>query len=1327
MAIIDIPLLYLLSIKLRFFMHFEWIIMNMIFLRNAIDYFLRKKSIIFMCYVILNSVVKKKILLIILILFVINSYSQCPSGDVILSTQSDVEALLASYPNCTNLEGNLILEDSVSDLSDLSNLESIGGDLTITQTQLTHIVFDSLTSLGGNLSIIENENLQGVWFHNLVEFSGNLWIYLNTVIEEIHGFDQTVELEALGIYSQPLLTTIPEFNSLVTISEGLSINDNSALTGFSGFISLSCIGALSIHDNASLTSIPEFNNLTYIDTTTGLNALFRISSNPLLTHISGFEQLEHVPLLTISSNGIGEDTVIPSFNALKEATYIYIFDIEVEALNGFENLISVLDIQIENSQMRTISGFNNLISVRNLEFKNNENLESINGFDKLKRISGTFRLFNNSTNTQNIALTLNAFNILETISRSLIVSSNPKLYNLNFLSRVMRVASSFSWEMTIIDNPNLSDCSGISNLFNYGEMLGNLTIANNASNCDTVENIIVSGDHDNDGILDSMDLDDDNDGILDTIEQNGDPNLDTDGDLLPDHLDINSDNDGCYDVIEAGFNDDDDNGILGTFPETVDTNGLIIGAPSGYTTPLDANGDSAYDFQDIGLSPTLDAPIFTIVDANIGDDVTITTTISNADMFQWQLSTDQGDSWMDLNNDTFYTGVNTPTLNILNVDTSFSNYWYRLQFNNQQSTCTLPLYINPIEVNVYDEMPYAGSNSSIVLCNNDAAIDLFNYLGSNITQGGHWYPELTSGTSIFDPAVDSPGVYIYSVNDGRCFTSSAMVVIVLEEVPNAGEDTTLSVCSTSNPLDIFALITGDPETGGVWTPALSSGANLFDPAIDTAGTYSYTVSNECGTTNSSEIIIEINDDLPFAGNDTSLTLCADEAVINLLDVIEGTPDAGGVLSPSLQGGSLIFDPAIDNGGTYTYTVDNGGDCGTDTATVIINVINTPNAGMDSDVTLCETEGPVDVLGLMQGTPQSDGVWTPAFASGTHIFDPSLDQADSYTYTVTNACGTDSAIVAISIGSGGDSGISNTITICDNDAPIDLWEVLDGTPDPLGTWTPALNSGTGLFDPQMDASGVYVYTVYNQYCGEVSSQVTIDVLSPPNIGVDTTIELCVRAAPINLLELLDEHADTEGTWSPSLASGTHIFDPSVDTAGTYVYIIHNACGTYSSSIAITITDTYVIDDFEIITTELSASNRIEILVNTAGNYEYTLDGSSYQNTAVFTDLPGGVYTIGAREINGCRFFTTTVSLIDYPLFFTPNGDGRHDVWRLTGIEDQGYKIQIFDRYGKLLQILGPSNPSWDGRLNGQALPSTDYWFLLTLDTGRTLRGHFSLKR
>jgi gliding motility-associated-like protein len=129
----------------------------------------------------------------------------------------------------------------------------------------------------------------------------------------------------------------------------------------------------------------------------------------------------------------------------------------------------------------------------------------------------------------------------------------------------------------------------------------------------------------------------------------------------------------------------------------------------------------------------------------------------------------------------------------------------------------------------------------------------------------------------------------------------------------------------------------------------------------------------------------------------------------------------------------------------------------------------------------------------------------------------------------------------------------------------------------------------------------------------------------------------------------------------------------------------------------------------------------------GDYEFSLDGNSYQDNPL-TNVAPGKYKATARDKNGCGISAPfDVYVLDYPRVFSPNGDGFNDVWKIKNLDIFAKAtVTIFDRYGKLLKQLSTKNASWDGYYNGISLPADDYWFSLELDN-RTVKGHFSLKR
>ncbi|MGK4569401.1 T9SS type B sorting domain-containing protein [Flavobacterium sp. 3HN19-14] len=86
------------------------------------------------------------------------------------------------------------------------------------------------------------------------------------------------------------------------------------------------------------------------------------------------------------------------------------------------------------------------------------------------------------------------------------------------------------------------------------------------------------------------------------------------------------------------------------------------------------------------------------------------------------------------------------------------------------------------------------------------------------------------------------------------------------------------------------------------------------------------------------------------------------------------------------------------------------------------------------------------------------------------------------------------------------------------------------------------------------------------------------------------------------------------------------------------------------------------------------------------------------------------------------------LLNYPKFFTPNGDGFNEKWQIKfAVFEPGMQIYIFDRYGKLITGFDSESQGWDGTYNGHPLPSDDYWFKVIRADGTIYRGHFTMKR
>ena len=142
-----------------------------------------------------------------------------------------------------------------------------------------------------------------------------------------------------------------------------------------------------------------------------------------------------------------------------------------------------------------------------------------------------------------------------------------------------------------------------------------------------------------------------------------------------------------------------------------------------------------------------------------------------------------------------------------------------------------------------------------------------------------------------------------------------------------------------------------------------------------------------------------------------------------------------------------------------------------------------------------------------------------------------------------------------------------------------------------------------------------------------------------------------------------------------------------------------------------------------------------ILNTDDNTRTPFIG--FQDQPLFEDLEGGVYTIIVNDKNGCSpDATRQVSVLQFPKFFTPNGDGENDTYIIKGANKTFYpnsSINIFNRYGKLVAQIPIDSQGWDGNYNGKKLSSDDYWYNITLIPADKTKqiinktGNFSLLR
>ncbi|WP_298145860.1 T9SS type B sorting domain-containing protein [Flavobacterium sp.] len=892
---------------------------------------------------------------------------------------------------------------------------------------------------------------------------------------------------------------------------------------------------------------------------------------------------------------------------------------------------------------------------------------------------------------------------------------------------------------------------------------------------DAIEPGLGTLDTDTDGVPDYVDLDSDNDGIYDLVEA-GSAAVDTDGNGKIDgasfginglanilettvesgqinftpanadsttefanYIDLDSDDDDCNDVNEAGFTDADNDGRLGSSPLTVDSNGLVTSSATGYT-PLTSNDyvvpgiiTVTQQPQDVTACQTFTAQFSVQTNAIAG--------------YQWQESSD-GLTFVDLPENSVYQGTQTATLTINNLQPAINNFRYRARLLQTANACgdfsasaTLTVLPKPqiidnfilkqCDTDLDNIAPFNLEQANTGISAN-AANETFVYYLSQLGAQNQISSEEIQNPQSFSNSVQSTVFVRVTDNSSGCVSIGTVNLNISATTIPAGTLYSFSKC------DDFVDATNDDRDGIStfdFSPAENQIRNLFGGNPNINIRFYRTEADatvETDAAGSSLAITNINSyrNIGFPGGQqiwVRVDSTTDNACFGLGPYINLTVEELPTFNePSIprQCDRILNDGSID----FVF----------DTSNISAQILNG-----QANITLTFLAQDGTVIGNALPNPfltQTQTITVNMVNNSTNDPNGPCVETGSITFTVDER---PTPLTAL------------TFIACD-DEPVDNdgFSVFD-----TSTVQNTITQGQTSFSTRyFDENGNLLFDVFPSSFNSNTQVITAEIYNANNPNCSETAVLSFTVNPLPNIDEVDENiyylcsnlddnltleagvlggifTDYTYTWFRNGEEIPGQIRPvyTANTAGDYSVRVSDRFTQCSRTRTFTVLDSGIATISNIVVEDLRDKNTVLIEVTGSGTYEYSIDNEfgPYQTDNFFEDVAPGLHTVYVNDVNGCGQISREIAVIGAMKFFTPNGDGYNDFWRIKGINalyfPQSY-VYVFDRYGKFVfEITAGNEIGWDGTLNGNPLPADDYWYVLYVSDGRIDRGHFTLKR
>jgi len=565
-----------------------------------------------------------------------------------------------------------------------------------------------------------------------------------------------------------------------------------------------------------------------------------------------------------------------------------------------------------------------------------------------------------------------------------------------------------------------------------------------------------------------------------------------------------------------------------------------------------------------------------------------------------------------------------------------------------------------------------------------------------------------------NPFVQGVGTITYTVigTDANGCQNTDQVDVTVNALPivNAGLDQ--EVCEGT-----AVTLNGAGAIGYVWNNGIVNGV----PFLQAVGTITYTVigTDANGCQNTDQVDVTVNA-LPIVNAGIDQVVCFGVNVI-----LNGNGATGYVWDNAIMNG-IPFAPTV---GTLTYTVigtDINGCQNTDQVDVTVNALPNVNAGVDQ--TVCQ-----GTAVTLNGAGAIGYVWNNGVVNGV----PFVQVVGTIAYTVigtdVNGCqNTDQVNVIVNPNPVIDAGIDQSI--CDG-----IWITLSGTGAPILNWDNGIINNV----PFQQALGSIDYTVTGILptgCF-ATDMVRVTILENPIVTANDVV-ICEGEQVV-----LNGNGAVTYSWTGGVVNGQPFYP---NQSGNYIVTGTAANGCTAQATSVVTVNPAPIIDFNILNlhlTTLDPTTGFENLSSGAVSYEWNFsDGSpintQFEPTHTFPGTHPGEYYI---ELTGYSEFGCPARTVKYvhvfrdyliyvPNAFTPNNSGLNEVFKpvMTGFDEQGYTMYIFNRWGNLVFETHDMEVGWDGTFHNDNMQVQDGVFTWKIEAkiknsadSKVFVGHVSL--